>query len=79
LSSEYLSIALGPITNTFPASIPAVVSTRFMLERDRKLEAAREIAEESPPAGCVTDEADYFRFADNPLARTDCLSMFLFG
>ena len=23
-------------------------------------------AEESPPAGCVTDEADYFRLADYP-------------
>jgi hypothetical protein len=30
-------------------------------ERDRKLDAARETAEESPPASRVTDERDYFR------------------
>ena len=36
-------------------------------ERDRKLEAARE--QESPPAGHVTDETDYFWFADDSAGR----------
>jgi hypothetical protein len=38
-------------------------------DRDRKLEAARKQWKESPPAGRVTDETDYFLPTTRKLAR----------
>ena len=57
-----LNSAVGYIT---PKDMLAGHQQEIHAERDRKLEAARGTAEESSPAGRVTDETDHFRIADH--------------
>jgi hypothetical protein len=52
-----LNSAIGHIT---PKDLLARHQQEIQAKRDRKLEAARE-QEESPPAGRVTNETDYYR------------------
>ncbi|HKW56960.1 MAG TPA: hypothetical protein VJN42_06330 [Candidatus Acidoferrum sp.] len=58
-----LNSAIGYVT---PRDVLGKHQQEIFAERDRKLEAAEGTAEESPPAGRVSDETDYFWIAEKP-------------
>jgi len=57
-----LNSAIGYIT---PKDMLAGHQQEIQAERDRKLEAGEGTAEDSPPAGRVTEKTDYPRLADD--------------
>jgi hypothetical protein len=63
-----LNSAIGYIT---PKDMLAGHQQEIQADRDRKFGGGEGTAEEPPPAGRVTDETGYFRFADDPgVSRT---------
>jgi hypothetical protein len=62
LQQHPFSSAFGCIT---PKDMLAGHRKETQADRDRKIGGRERTAEESPPACRVTDETDYFRFADN--------------